>query len=67
MTDCDEITPQQVDVWHRVSMGHLSDTQMHLLLTWLERQEGGRFYWTLSRNFWFEREEDLMVCVLTWK
>ena len=67
MTDCDEIHPGEADTWHVVSMRHLSDNQIHQLLKWLDDQPGGRFYWTLSRNFWFERSEDLAMCVLSWK
>lgn len=67
MTECDEITPGQADNWHWVSMRHLSDRQIRELLDWLERTEGGKFYWTLSKNFWFEQQEDHMQCVLAWK
>jgi hypothetical protein len=66
MTDCEEITHREADAWHVVSMRHLNDAQMGALLEWLDNMEGGRFYWTLSKNFWFEREEDRTLCVLTW-
>jgi hypothetical protein len=66
MTDCDDITPQQADTWHRVSMRHLTDRQMGDLLRWLETQPGQRFYWTVTRNLWFESELDAALCVMSW-
>lgn len=67
MTDCDEITSQEADAWHVVSMAHLNHAQMGQLLQWLDSQPGGRYHWTLSKRFWFEREEDCTFCVLNWK
>lgn len=67
MTDCLEISACEADEWHMLHMQHLTDGEMLKLLDWLTGMQGGRFYWTLSKNFWFEREEDRMMCVLTWK
>lgn len=66
MTDCDEVDSSQIYKWHLVRMHHLNDRQLHDMIMWLEEQEGGRFYWTLSKNFWFEREQDRMFCVMSW-
>ncbi len=67
MTDCDEVDSSQIAQWHYVNMSHLNDKQCHDMIMWLEDQEGGRFYWTLIKGFWFERAEDRMMCELSWK
>lgn len=67
MTDCDEITIEQVNVWHHVNMSHLSDADCDLMITWLEQQAGERFYWSLTKKFWFESESDALMCVMSWR
>ena len=67
MTDCDAAESQELNRWHYVSMNHLSDKQLHDLVFWLKDQEGGKFYWSLIKGFWFERAEDHMLCVMSWK
>ena len=66
MTDCDEITLLEANTWHVISMRHLTDEGLYEVINWLESMEGGKFYWSLSKNFWFEREVDRTLCVLTW-
>jgi hypothetical protein len=41
--------------------------QGRIMLKWLDAAPGGRYYWTLSGNFWFEREEDMTLFLLTWR
>ena len=67
MTDCDEITIDQVNAWHHVNMSHLSDKDLYRMIVWLAKQPGERFYWSLTKNFWFESEPDRMMCVISWK
>jgi len=67
MTDCDEISIDKVYAWHHVNMSHLSDAQCNRMIELLEQQPGDRFYWTLTKNFWFESEQDRMMCVISWK
>jgi hypothetical protein len=67
MTDCDEITPQQVRTWHVVSMGHKSWNYRMRFRSWLLEQPGGLFYWTTGGTFWFEQESDAVWVLLNWK
>lgn len=66
MTDCDD-TPPQIHSWHLVCMTHLLRKDRWKLVDWIESQPGGKFYWTVIGNFWFENEEDALKVVLTWK
>ena len=67
MTDCEQITMKQVFTWHYVSMSHLSDKQIIHMITWLEQQSLHRFfYFRLTKKFWFESEQDRMMCVISW-
>lgn len=68
MIDCDVEEPSLLDSWHHLNMQmFLNDRHLGEVIDWLNNQEGGRYYWTLSGNFWFEREEDRTLCALTWK
>jgi hypothetical protein len=66
MTDCEQITMEQVNAWHYVNMSHMSDTDCNRMIAWLEQQPGNRFYWSLTKKFWFESEQDRMMCVISW-
>ena len=66
MTDCEQITMEQVNAWHYVNMSHLTDEEFNCMITWLEQQPGDRFYWSLIGQFWFESEHDRMMCVISW-
>lgn len=37
------------------------------MLEWMCEQPGGKFYWTLGGNFWFELESDAVWVLLNWK
>ena len=67
MQDCDDVVPDEIARWHYVNMNHLSDNQLHDMIMWLTDREGGRFYWSLIKGFWFENEDDRLICVLSWK
>lgn len=66
MTDCDQVPPEVIHLWHYVDMSYLRDGEFLQMLRWMEQQPGGSFYWTLIRGVWFEREEDRMFTLLTW-
>ena len=67
MKDCDEVDSRLIAQWHYVNMSHLTDKALYDMIIWLRKQEGGKFYWTLIKGFWFERAEDRMLCELSWK
>ena len=67
MTDCDEVEPSVLDKWHLVYLGHLTQPKRGECLQWLDQMPGGKYYWTLSFNVWFELEEDRLITALTWK
>ena len=67
MTDCYHVTDSELATWHHVSMSGMGGAKLASMIYWLRKQEGGRFYWDLSADFWFERSEDLIHCVLSWK
>jgi hypothetical protein len=67
MIDCDEVESDRIAQWHYVNMSHLTDKAHYDMIVWLQKQEGGKFYWTLIKGFWFERAEDRMLCELSWK
>jgi hypothetical protein len=75
MTDVDDPHGQGliIDDWHYVRVRpprHSSTargwTRLHDAITWIEQTPGGRFYWTLSGNIWFERLEDKIMFQLSW-
>ena len=73
MIDFDVVEPSLLDSWHHLNMqmflngwGRSANRHLGEVIDWLNNQEGGRYYWTLSGNFWFEREEDRTLCALTW-
>lgn len=67
MQDCDEVPVDGISKWHYVDMSHLGSKQLNDMISWLEAQSGGKFYWNLIQGFWFENEDDRLICVLTWK
>jgi hypothetical protein len=63
MQDMAEVSGEILDSWHHVRV------QLKCLrpaVDWAEQTQGGRFYWTLSGNFWFESLEDQVQFSLTW-
>jgi len=54
-----------LDCWHHVQMDFRAG-KSRKILEWLNEAPGERYYWTLSGNIWFEREEDLILFKLTW-
>jgi hypothetical protein len=63
MIDMDSVDGEILDSWHyvRVQLKFLPSA-----VQWAEQTQGGRFYWTLSGNFWFESLEDQVQFSLTW-
>jgi len=51
--------------WHHVQVDFRTGKSLEIL-DWLNAAPGERYYWTLSGNIWFEREEDLVLFKLTW-
>lgn len=67
MEDCDRVTDSELATWHHVSMSGMGGHKLVSMIYWLRKQEGGRFYWNVGSSFYFERSEDLILCVLSWK
>lgn len=75
MTDVDDPKSEGIiiDEWHHVKVSHgktINSTQIWGRLSdavsWLEQTPGGRYYWTIGGNIWFERLEDKIVFQLSW-
>ncbi len=67
MTDCDHVTDSELATWHHMSMRGMGGAKLAAMIYWLRKQDGGRFYWNVNAGFWFERSDDLIHCVLSWK